>query len=162
MLETLHINTILCSAAVYLFIIIGLRLLGKKELGQLSTEDLVFIMLVSEVAGDTMRASDDSLASGIIGAGTIMILNKLLRLLTYKSKRFNKLMEGNPAVLIRHGVLNKKEMAKNNITIEDLEQTGREKGIGDISSITLAILEVDGKISILQDDNVKSKIKIEE
>lgn len=109
-----------------------------------------------------MRASDDSLASGIIGAGTIMILNKLLRLLTYKSKRFNKLMEGNPAVLIRHGVLNKKEMAKNNITIEDLEQTGREKGIGDISTITLAILEVDGKISILQDDNVKSKIKIEE
>lgn len=131
-------------------------------MGQLSTEDLVFIMLVSEVAGDTMRASDDSLASGIIGAGTIMILNKLLRLLTYKSKRFNKLMEGNPAVLIRHGVLNKKEMAKNNITIEDLEQTGREKGIGDISTITLAILEVDGKISILQDDNVKSKIKIEE
>ncbi|MDU1890357.1 MAG: DUF421 domain-containing protein [Dysgonomonas sp.] len=162
MLETLHLPTILNSAIIYIFIIVGLRLLGKKELGQLSVADLVFIMLISEVVGDVMRASNDSLLSGLIGAGTIMILNKFIKWWAYKSKKFNLFIEGNPAVLIRHGVLNKKEMEKNKITISDIEQAGRENGIGDISSIVLAILEVDGKISILPNEDIKTEDKIEE
>ncbi|WP_156032681.1 hypothetical protein [Prevotella sp. 10(H)] len=67
-MEHLHLNTILSSAAIYIFIIVGLRLPGKKELGQLSVADLVFIMLISEVVGDVMRASDDSLLIRLIGA----------------------------------------------------------------------------------------------
>lgn len=162
MLDNIHLDTIFSSAIIYVFIIVGLRMLGKKELGQLSVADLVFIMLISEVVGDVMRASDDSLASGLIGAATIMILNKLIEWWTYKSKKFSRFMEGAPVVLIRHGILNKKEMRKNKITLEDMEQTGRENGIGDISTIALAILEVDGKISILPDDKIKSESIIEE
>lgn len=162
MLDNIHLSTIINSAIVYLFIIVGLRLLGKKELSQLSVADLVLIMLISEVVGDVMRASDDSLLSGLIGAATIIIINKAIKLWSYKSKRFNRFMEGSPVVLIRHGVLNKKEMKRNKITKEDLEQTGRENGIGNISTIALAILEVDGKISILPDDNIKSENEIKE
>jgi len=162
MFHNIHLDTILSSAIIYIFIIAGLRLLGKKELGQLSVADLVFIMLISEVVGDVMRASDDSLASGLIGAGTIMILNKILEWWTYKSKKFSRFMEGTPVVLIRNGKLNKKEMNKNKISIEDLEQSGRENGIGDISTIALAILEVDGKISILSDEHIKTESKIKE
>lgn len=162
MWETIHLSTVLNSAIIYLFIIVGLRLLGKKELGQLSVADLVFIMLISEVVGDVMRASDDSLLSGLIGASTIMILNKLIEWGTYRYKKFSQFMEGKPVILIRHGVLNKGEMKKNKITISDMEQKGRENGIGDISTIALAILEVDGKISILSDDKIKTETKIEE
>lgn len=162
MLDFLHIDTIISSAVIYIFIIVGLRLLGKTELGQLTVADLVFIMLISEVVGDVMRASDDSLLSGLIGATTIIVLNKALKWGTYKSKKFSRFMEGTPAILIRNGVLNKKEMRKNKITIEDLEQEGRENGVGDISTIALAILEVDGKISILSDDNIKTETKINE
>jgi len=162
MLDNIHLNTVISSAIIYIFIILGLRLLGKKELGQLSVADLVFIMLISEVVGDVMRASDDSLASGLIGAGTIMILNKVFEWWTYKSRKFSRFMEGTPVVLIRKGKLNKKEMERNKISIEDLEQSGRENGIGDIFTIALAILEVDGKISILPDEYIKTENEIKE
>ncbi len=147
----------LFSALIYIFIIIGLRLLGKKELGQLSVTDLVFIMLISEVVGDVMRASDDSLAAGLIGATTLMLLNKGIKLINYRSEKFSSFLEGSPSILIRHGKLNGTEMKKNKLTIQDLEQAGREKGIGDISTIALAILEVDGKISILDDARIKTE-----
>ncbi|MCC8147258.1 MAG: DUF421 domain-containing protein [Bacteroidales bacterium] len=161
MFENIHL-TILYSALFYVFIIAGLRVLGKKELGQLSIADLVFIMLISEVVGDVMRASNDSLAGGIFAALTLMVVNKILEWWKYKSKNFGNLMEGSPAVLIRHGKMNEKEMKKNKITQADLEQEGRKNGIGDITTIALAILEVDGRISILKEDHVKTSITIEE
>lgn len=162
MLEKIHLDTALYSALIYLFIIVGLRLLGKKELGQLSVADLVFIMLISEVVGDVMRASDDSLASGLVGAATLMVINKVLKIWMYRSKRFSRFMEGNPVILIRHGRINKKEMRKNRITVEDMEQSAREKGIGDISMVGLAILEVDGKISFLENENIKTDTPLSE
>ncbi|HCO67582.1 MAG TPA: DUF421 domain-containing protein [Dysgonomonas sp.] len=156
-----YLYTILYSAIIYIFVIIGLRLLGKKELGQLSVADLVFIMLISEVVGDVMRASDDSLGSGLLGAATLILLNKGIELWKFKSKKFNQFMEGNPVILIRHGKLNKKEMEKNKITVQDIEQMGRENGISDVSTVPLAILEVDGKVSFLNEDNLKTKIPID-
>lgn len=110
-----------------------------------------------------MRASDDSLSGALIGAATIIILNKIIEWWTYKSKRLRQFMEGNPVILlIRHGVLNKKERKGNKITISDMEQVGREHGIGDISKIALAILEVDGKISILKGEYIKTEEKVGE
>ncbi len=139
---------------------VGMRLMGKKELGQLSVADLVFIMLISEVVGDVMRASNDTLGSALLGALTLILTNRSLEYGTYKSGKFSKFMEGTPIVLIRHGRLNRKDMQKNKITIQDIEQMARENGISDISKINLAILEVDGKISILKDDKVKTEVPI--
>lgn len=155
-------NTILNAALLYLFVIVTMRLLGKKEVGQLSIADLVFVMLISEIVGDVMRASEDTIWGAIIAVVTIMIINKSLEIALYKSRKFNRLMEGSPSVLIRHGRPNKKEMDRNKISIEELEQIGREHGKGDISEIELAILEVDGKISILDDVNIKSSTEIDE
>lgn len=157
-----YLNIILNSTLIYLFIIIGIRLLGKKELGQLTVADLIFVMLISEAVGDVMRASNNSLLGGIIAAATLMLLNKIIKIATYKSKRVGRFMEGRPAVLIRHGKLNEKEMRKNRMTIEDMEQAGREQGVGDITTIALAILETDGKISILSDEKIKTGMELEE
>lgn len=154
-------NTILYAAILYIFVIVAMRLLGKKEVGQLSIADLVFVMLISEIVGDVMRASEDTIWGAIIAVVTIMIINKILEIALYKSKKFNRLMEGSPAVLIRHGKPNKKEMDKNKISIEELEQIGREHGKGNIAEIELAILEVDGKVSILDDAHIKSSTKID-
>lgn len=156
------LNTILYTAVTYLFIIAGLRLLGKKELGQLSVSDLVFIMLISEVVGDVMRASNDSLAAGLIAATTLMLINRGFKAIKYRSKKFNTFLEGTPSILIRHGKINHKEMKQNKITVEDLEHAGREHGTGDISTIALAILEVDGKISILDSEKLKTDVPIED
>lgn len=156
----LHLGTIGGTALVYLFIIIGFRLLGKKELGQLSIMDLILVMLISEAVSTSMVNSNESFLGGILAAGTLMLMNKLFKILEYKSKKFSLFMEGRPSVLIRHGRLNKEEMRKNKIDIEELEQAAREKGIGDISTINLAILEVDGKISIL-DTPVKTVLRFD-
>ncbi len=157
MFENIHLNTVANSALIYIFIIVGIRLLGKKELGQLSVSDLIFIMLISEAVGDVMRATNDSLLGGLIAAATLMLLNHIFKYLTYRSKKFSSFIEGHPSVLIRHGILNREEMKKNKITIEDVEQAGREQGFGDITKIALAILEVDGKISILKNENIKTQ-----
>ncbi len=162
MVDNIHLNTILSSAVIYIFIIVGIRWLGKKELGQLSVADLIFIMLVSEAVGEAMIASNDSLLGGILAAGTLMVINKILKFSVYKSKKISNFMEGRPSILIRNGQLNKEEMRKNKINIEEIEQAGREQGIGDISKIAVAILEIDGKISILSDNNLKTSIDLEE
>lgn len=162
MFENIHLNTVFNSVLIYLFILVGIRLLGKKELGQISVADLIFVMLISEVVGNAMLASDESLLGGLIAATTLMLVNKFLKVLTFKSKKFSILMEGRPAVLIRHGELNMKEMRKNRVSVEDLEQAGRQNGIGNISTIALAILEADGKISILEDEKIRTSIKMDE
>lgn len=155
-------NTVLNAAILYIFVIVAMRVLGKKEVGQLSIADLVFVMLISEIVGDIMRASEDTIWGALIAVVTIMIINKVLEVALYKSKKFNRIMEGSPAVLIRHGKPNKKEMDKNKVSIEELEQIGREHGKGDISEIALAILEVDGKVSILDDVHIKTSTEIDE
>lgn len=149
------------TAVIYIVILVGLRLLGKKDLGQLSVTDILFIMLVSEAVGDVMRASEDSLLSALVSAATLVVLNKIFNLLMYKYGKVRHLVDGEPAVLIRHGKPNRKRMKENRITIEDLEQAGRESGKGSISDIPLAILEVDGKISILDDDKLETNSPIE-
>lgn len=156
MFENIHLNTIFNTAFIYIFIIAGLRLLGKQELGQLSLTDFIFIILISEVVGDAMLASNDTLTGGLFAAVTLMILNKLLRLWIDKSRKFRYMMEGRPAILIREGKINPELMKKNSINMEELEQACREQGIGDLSTIALAILEVDGKISILKQGTFKS------
>lgn len=135
---------------------------GKKEVGQLSIADLVFVMLISEAVGDIMRASEDTIRDALIAATTIMVINKIIEIALYKNKKLNRLMEGSPAILIRHGKPNQKEMDKNKISIEEPEQIGREHGKGDISEIELAILEVDGKVSIPESVHIKSTVKLEE
>ncbi|MCD7963605.1 MAG: DUF421 domain-containing protein [Rikenellaceae bacterium] len=149
-------ETVLNSAVIYILVLTAIRILGKKELGDLSVSDLIFIMLISEAVGDVMRASNDTLWGGLIAAVTLMIINKILKIATYKSKKFSRFMEGSPSILIHNGQVNKKEMKRNKINIEELEQAGREHGFGDISKIKIAILEKDGKVSILENDDFKS------
>lgn len=150
------------TAIIYTIVLLGLRVLGKKDLGQLSVTDILFIMLVSEAVGDVMRASHNSLLSAIVAAGTLVSLNKVLNIALYKSRKLRRLINGVPSVVVRSGKPNYKEMKRNRLTIEDLEQSARESGKSDIADIRLAILEVDGKISVLEDDNAKASGPINE
>lgn len=144
------------TAAIYIVVLVGLRILGKKDMGELSVTDILLVMLVSEAVGDVMRASNDSLWSGIISAATLVLLNRLFNVLMYRLPKLGHLIDGNPAVLVRNGKPNFKEMKRNRITLSELEQSGREQGKGSIDEITLAILEVNGKISILDTDKLKT------
>lgn len=162
MFQTLHLDAVVNSVVIYLFLIVGLRMLGKKELGQLSVADLIFIMLISNAVGDVMRSQHDTLLGGLVAAVSLILVNLLLKIADYKSKGFSRFLEGRPAILIRNGEINRREMRKNRITIDELEQAGRENGVGDLSQIKLAILEKDGKVSILDDANIRTEEPLEE
>src|SRR5215475_14567835 len=91
------------SIVIYLFILIAIRLFGKKELTQLSVIDLVFILLISNSVQNAMVGSDNSLQGGIIAAGSLFIINTILKYFLYRNKGFGKLLQGEPVMLIHEG-----------------------------------------------------------
>ncbi len=127
----------------------------KKELAQLSLTDLVFVLLISNSVQNSMVGPDDTLQGGMLAALTLFIVNRILKFLLYKSDKIRKFMEGEPVILIRHGKVNHKEMRKNRISLKELEEVCRQNGEGDLANVDLAILEVDGQVSVLKDESIK-------
>lgn len=142
-------DILLRSSVVYLFMVAAIRLFGKKELSQLSVTDLVFILLISNAVQNAMLGPDTSLAGGVLAALCLFILNYLLKQLMYRSKKVKSLIEGEPVMLIYKGNLIEDNMAKEKITRDELEVVVREHGVSSINNVALAILEIDGNISVL-------------
>lgn len=150
------------TAAIYVFIIIAIRLFGKKELAQLSVIDFVFILLISNAVQNAMLGQDTSLWGGLIAAATLFIMNALFKFLTYRFPSFNKLVQGEAIMLIYGGKINKDNMKKARISNEELLEAAREHGVNSLEEVNLAVLEIDGNISILSDEyktRTKSKKK---
>ena len=150
---------IIRTVAVYLFMIIAIRIFGKKELAQLSVVDLVFILLISNSVQNAMVGPSNSLNGGLIAAGALFLVNFTLKQLLYRSKKFSTLIQGESILLIYEGKANMENCKKAEITIEELEAAVREHGARDIQKVDLAILEVDGNISVISSDyQTKSKV----
>ena len=153
------IEIVLRTLAVYTFMILALRIFGKKELAQLSVIDLVFILLISNSVQNAMVGPDTSLNGGLIAAGALFLANYTLKQILYRSKKISELVQGEAILLIYEGVANLDNCKKAEITIEELEAAVREHGARDIQKVDLAILEVDGNISVISSDfQTKSKV----
>lgn len=146
------LEIILRTLAVYIFMILAIRLFGKKELAQLSVIDLVFILLISNSVQNAMVGPDTSLYGGLIAAGSLFLANYTLKRLFYRSKSFSKMVQGESLLLIYEGVANMVNCEKAEISIEELEAAVREHGARDIQKVDLAILEVDGNISVISSE----------
>lgn len=144
------------SVVVYIFIIIAIRVFGKREISQLSVIDLVFILLISNSVQNAMVGPNTSLIGGIIAAATLFLLNRILGLLIFKSKKVSKFLEGTPIMLVYHGRVLIKHLKQAEITQDELEEAIREHGVPNESKVDLAVLEPDGNISVLS-DNYKHK-----
>ena len=118
------------SAAVYVFILLALRLFGKKEIAQLSVVDLVFVLLISNAVQNAMVGPDTSLLGGLCAAGTLFAFNGLFKLLTYKFPKLSRLMQGQAVMLIYQGSVIKENLRKTKISAEELEEALREHGVG--------------------------------
>ena len=146
------IEIILRTLAVYSFMILALRIFGKKELAQLSVIDLVFILLISNSVQNAMVGPDTSLDGGLIAAGSLFLANYTLKQVLYRNKKISQLIQGEAILLIYEGSANMENCKKAEITIEELEAAVREHGARDI-------LEVDGNISVISSDyQTKSKV----
>ena len=146
-----YLKIALSSSAVYLFIIVAIRLFGKKELAQLSIIDLVFILLISNAVQNAMVGSDSTLSGGLVAASTLFIINYLFKFLLYRFPQLGNYVQGNEMLLIYKGQLNKANMDKARITHEEILEAVREHGVAEIREVDLAVLEIDGNISIISD-----------
>jgi uncharacterized membrane protein YcaP (DUF421 family) len=147
-----YLDISLRSVAVYLFIILAIRLFGKKELAQLSVTDLVFILLISNSVQNAMVGPSTSLEGGIIAAATLFALNYVLKNFLFRSKWFSKALQGEPVMLVHKGRIIQSHLDKEKISLQEIEAATREHGVEKIEDVDLAILETDGNISILSDN----------
>lgn len=147
------------AAAIYLFIIVAIRLFGKRELSQLSIVDLVLILLISNSVQNAMVGSDSSLVGGLVAAATLFVLNWILKNLLLRSKKFNKVLQGSPVMLVYKGHIIRKHLMAAEISEDELNTAIREHGVENIEDIDLAILEVDGNISVLSHNFQKKTLR---
>ena len=140
------------ALSVYFFMIIALRVFGKKELAQLSVIDLVFILLISNAVQNAMVGPDTSLEGGLIAATALFAANYTLKKLLYRNKQLSELLQGESILLVYKGKVNKKNLSKAEITVDELNAAIREHGAKDIENVDLAMMEVDGNISVISND----------
>ena len=144
-----YLDIIIRSAAVYFFMLIALRIFGKKELSQLNTADVILILLISNSVQNAMVGSDTSLWGGLAAAAVLFIINYILKKLMYQFPKFSDLMQEKPEVLIHDGKIDFKALSKLNITSDEIQEAMREHGVEHFSDVKLAMLEIDGNISII-------------
>jgi uncharacterized membrane protein YcaP (DUF421 family) len=142
-------HLILRSGIVYLFLILLLRLTGKRQVGQLAPFDLVLLLVLSNAVQNSMNGGDNSVQGGLLSATTLVLLNYGVGLLTYKSKKLEAIIEGRPQVLIHDGKLFEDVMAASKLTRHELQASLRQAGCTCVEDVRSAILENNGAISVI-------------
>jgi uncharacterized membrane protein YcaP (DUF421 family) len=137
------------ALAVYAAVFLGFRVLGKRELGQMTVFDLVLILLISNAVQNAMVGPDTSLQGGLVAAAVLLLANRLVAESRLRSPLLDRLFEGRSAVLVEHGKLVADQLRKQRVAREDLETAMREHGIRSLDQVQLAVLETDGTISIV-------------
>jgi uncharacterized membrane protein YcaP (DUF421 family) len=148
------LDIILRSAAVYFFMMIALRITGKKQLSQLNTTDVILILLISNALQNAMVGNNTSLEGGVIAASVLFIINYILRKLMFKYEKLSNFLQEKPEILIHNGNLDFKILSKLNITSEELREAMREHGVEYFKDVKLAMLEIDGNISIISGETI--------
>jgi uncharacterized membrane protein YcaP (DUF421 family) len=144
-----YLDVVVRSCVVYFFMILALRFFGKKELSQLNTTDVILILLISNSVQNAMVGNNTSLAGGILAALVLFLINFIIKRLTYKFPKFGEILFEKPQILIHDGILDFDNLAKLCITNEELKEAMREHGVENFEEVKLAMLEVDGNISII-------------
>lgn len=134
---------------LYLLIIAGVRLMGKRQVGELEPSELVLALIIADLAAVPMQDFGIPLLSGIIPILTLLCITMVLSVLTMKSIKFRAIICGRPSIIVENGKLCQIEIKKNRLTVDELMEELRMKGITDISTIKYAILETNGQLSVL-------------
>jgi len=137
------------SAVVYAGVFVGFRLMGKREIGQMTIFDLVLILLIANAVQNAMVGPDTSLQGGLVAAAVLLVVNRLVAEVRVVSPRVERLFEGQPTVLVEHGKPMTGALRKQGLAEDDLTMAMREHGIDKLSDVELAVLETDGSVSIV-------------
>ena len=133
---------------VYILLIVLLRLTGKRQIGQMAPYDLVLLLVLSNAVQNAINGGDNSVTAGVISAATLVGVNYLVGIATFKSKRIESLIEGRPQILIHNGKLFSEVMERAHLTHHELNASLRKEGCACIEDVHYAILENNGQISV--------------
>jgi len=147
------LDVVVRSLCVYLFMVVAIRLFGKNQLSQLNAGDVVLLLLISNAVQNAMVGQDTSLQGGLIAALVLFAANFILKRLMFSNRSFETFMEENPVILVKDGKIDEKALNTVKITKDELEEAIREHGVERIEDVRLSILEVDGNISVVSEDN---------
>lgn len=143
---------------LYLLIIVGIRLMGKRQVGELEPSELVLALLIADLAAVPMQDFGIPLLTGVIPILTLLCITMIISVLSMKSVSFRALLCGRPSIIVENGKLHQREMIKNRFTVDELMEELRMKGITDITTVKYAILETNGQISVLPFSDQKPPI----
>jgi len=149
------IMTVIRTAFLYFVVVLSMRIMGKRQVGELQPSEFVVTILISELASIPIQDLNRPITNGILAIFVLVLLELLLSFLTLKSDIFRKIFEGKSATIIKNGVIDQKMMKKLRITIDDLLEGIRQSGNFSVETVDLAIMETNGKLS------VQPKIKYE-
>src|SRR5271168_1053593 len=142
------------TTVVYIVVLAGVRLSGKREVGQMTPFDLTLLLLISNAVQNAMTGSDTSLLGGVVAAATLLLLNYVIAEVSGGNRRFRKFVQGQPSLLVHDGEVISSHMAREHVSMDELQCALREHGIASYHDVALAVLEVDGSISCLKYDDL--------
>lgn len=140
---------------LYGTVITSLRIMGKRQLGELQPSELVVAIMISDLASVPMQAIDIPILSGIIPVLTLIIAEVFMSYLSLKSKKIRKFLTGEPSIIIYNGEIKEKELARLRFNINDLLGELRLNGCHDISDVAVAVIETSGKLSVIPKDSAR-------
>jgi len=148
------------TAVIYVIVLIGVRLSGKREVGQMTPFDLTALLLLSNSVQNAMTGPDTSLVGGIVAATTLLLMNLGVAEYAGVNRRFRKVVQGTPSLLIHNGEILTPHMAKEHVTIDELDRALREHGIASAKDVSIGVLEVDGSMSFLKFDDIPEHAQV--
>lgn len=144
-MATAFVRTIL----LYVILIVGIRAMGKRQIGQLEPIELVLMLLISDLAAVPMQDFGIPLLNGVVPIVTLLSLSMLLSFFSMRSVRFHRLVCGNPTMLIKDGTIQQAAMRRNRFTLDELIDELRAQGVTDLTTVKYAVLETSGQLSVL-------------
>jgi uncharacterized membrane protein YcaP (DUF421 family) len=147
-----YLDIIIRSVAVYFFMVIALRVFGKKQLSQLNTADVILILLISNSVQNAMVGNNTSLYGGLVAALALFIINYVFKKVKSKSEFIKNLVQDKPEILIHNGKIEFETIARLGITDDELQEAMREHGVEFYKDVKLSMFEIDGSISIISGD----------
>jgi uncharacterized membrane protein YcaP (DUF421 family) len=156
---TVALQIVARTGAVYLLVLVGVRLTGKREVGQMTPFDLTLLLLLSNSVQNAMTGPDTSLMGGAVAAIVLLSLNYLVAQLSGMNRRFRRAVQGTPSLLIHDGQLITEHLTKEHLTVDEVMRSLREHGIGCIADVAIGVLEVDGSLSFLKIDELPEGVR---
>ena len=144
---------ILRAVVVYVFLLVLLRMTGKRQVGQMAPFDLVLLLVLSNAVQNSMNGGDNSITGGLILAVSLVLINWGVAWLTYRSKRLERLIEGRPVILVHDGHVDSKSLAEVKMTRHELESALRAQGCAGPEEVRFAVLENNGNVSVIRRNN---------